>query len=270
MKDILLFSKNKGLRNILILFMIIILSLGICACNAHQRLIKTEGAYNIRDLGGYSTDEGKKVKWGLLYRAGDLVDLTDRDIKKLNSLGIKTVVDFRSIEEINQNPDKLPDSVNKSYLLSIDFGSMANLTSSIDINKGEEMMRMFYEGGIRDAQPEYVEFFKILSDPVNLPLLFHCSAGKDRTGIGAALFLSAIGVDREVIYDDYMMSAEYVREKYAKLVEEQPELAATMTVKREYLEAAFNVIDKEYGGIENYLINYLNVNIPLMRSIYTE
>jgi protein-tyrosine phosphatase len=104
----------------------------------------------------------------------------------------------------------------------------------------------------------------------NTPLLFHCSAGKDRTGFASALFLASLGVDKETIIQDYLLSKKQVEEKYAGFVAENPVLEPLMTVKREYIEAALDLIDKEYGGMENYLTHYLQVDTLKMRKIYTE
>jgi protein-tyrosine phosphatase len=93
-----------------------------------------------------------------------------------------------------------------------------------------------------------------------------CDAGKDRAGFAAAMFLSALGIDKETIIQDYLLSGIYVEEKYASYVN----LAPVFTVYREYIEAAFDTIDKEYGGIDSYLSNELGVDLELMRGIYVE
>ncbi len=123
---------------------------------------------------------------------------------------------------------------------------------------------------MRHCQPQYTEFFKILQGGNNAPLLSHCSAGKDRAGFAAALFLSSLGVDRETVIGDYMLSAQYLKGKYDKEIQAHPELEPLLTVKREYIEAALNTIDKEYGGMENYLTNNLGVDLGKMRELYAK
>jgi protein-tyrosine phosphatase len=123
---------------------------------------------------------------------------------------------------------------------------------------------------VNDFQSEYKAFFQLLMDEKNTPLLFHCSAGKDRTGFGAALFLASLGVDKETIIQDYLLSKKYIEEKYSGFVAKNPVLEPLMTVKREYIEAALDLIDKEYGGMGNYLSHYLEVDTLKMRKIYTE
>jgi protein-tyrosine phosphatase len=228
-----------------------------------------EGAFNVRDLGGYDAADHKTVKWGKVFRSGDLNQLTDEDLETLASIPLKTYIDFRDSAEIAAAPDKRPSSLVHEYLLPIETGSI------IDMMKitAENASGLLVEGNksfVRNNQDVYREFFRIMMDDDNAPLLFHCSAGKDRTGYGAALFLASLGVDRETIIQDYLLSAQYVKEKYAKEVEKYPVMEPLMTVKREYIEAAFEVIDKEYGGMENYLTKNLDVDLGKMKELYTE
>jgi protein-tyrosine phosphatase len=235
---------------------------------ASERLLPMEGAYNVRDMGGYKTAEGKTVKWGRVFRTGSLNTLTFNDTEYLENIGIKTVVDFRDDTEKLLSPDKHPSSVADYLEYPITAGSIMQIFQTADEN-----MRTLVDTNklfVTDFQDEYKKFFEALSDESKAPLLFHCSAGKDRAGFAAAMFLSALGVDRETIMEDYMLSAVYVEEKYASLASIFPRLAPTLTVYKEYIEAAFETIDKEYGGVENYLREQLNVDLELMRAIYTE
>lgn len=248
--------------------------LGSSACNnqqksdEHTRLLPTEGAYNVRDLGGYTTADGKTVKWNKVIRSGDLDKLTEADLQLFNELPLYSYIDFRDSSELVAAPDKKPASVKQVYHLPIDAGSIMQLHLSLNATESmmEEINRYFATG----AQEVYKEFFRILADEKNAPLLFHCSAGKDRTGFAAAMFLSALGVDRETIIEDYMLSAPLLEEKYAEDIKVHPQLAPLMTVKRSYIEAAFEVIDREYGGVENYLTQHLGVNLEALKKIYTE
>lgn len=234
------------------------------------RVLPIEGAYNVRDLGGYKAANNKTVKWEKVLRSGDLNLLTDADLEYFAKLNLQTIIDFRSNDERIAAPDKTPKTLKNDYLLPIEigdfFGSMRSLTedtAAILLVQGNKLF-------VNESQKEYKEFFRILQEPTSAPLLFHCSAGKDRTGFAAALFLSSLGVDKQTIIEDYMMSADLVKEKYRPVVEKYPILEPIMTVKPEYIEAAFNEIDQHYGGMEHYLTECLNVDIPLMRKLYTE
>lgn len=232
-----------------------------------RRSLKLEGAWNVRDLGSLSASGGRRVVPKLVYRSDDLHHLTEKDLRMLEQRGLRTVVDFRAEAEAKNAPNRLPASVRSVHALSIDPGNLLALnaiddpTSSVMV----EMNRML----VRKARAQYAAFLSLLQDRDNLPLLFHCSAGKDRTGLGAALFLSALGVDREVIYQDYLLSARRARLRYRELLAQKPELAPLLTVKRSYLAGAFDALDAEYGGVERYLADVLDAHPRALRTIYT-
>ncbi|GHT30475.1 hypothetical protein AGMMS49574_10260 [Bacteroidia bacterium] len=234
-----------------------------------NRMLPIEGAYNARDLGGYPAAEGKHVKWSKVIRTGDLNKLTDTDLQYLTQIPIITDIDFRDTVEVNATPDRVPATVVNQCYLPVRPGSIKDymkLTPEV----ASHVLVDINEKLVTDFQSEYKEFFQILMNENNTPLLFHCSAGKDRTGYGAALFLASLGVDREIIIEDYMLSKKYVEKKYSAIVKAESVLEPIMTVKREYIEAAFDQIDKSYGGLGNYLTNYLGVDTLKMRKIYTE
>lgn len=254
------------MRILLILLPLLILS--GCAVK-QERLLSVEGAYNVRDLGGYAAADGKKVRWGMVYRAGDLHNLTDSGLRALESRDIVSIVDFRTEREKTHQPHRFPATVKNYYELPADPGNMMTLTTITEEN-GAQMMMDLNRALVNNMQEVYREFFAILQNPENVPLLFNCSAGKDRTGFAAALFLSSLGVARAAIYRDYLLSADYVREKYRAYVEESPALEPVMTVRREYLAAAFEEIDRKYGGVDSYLTVQLGVDLKKMRAIYIE
>lgn len=234
-----------------------------------QRVLTMQGAVNLRDLGGYATADGKHVKWRTVLRSGELARLTASDLEQLNNIPLRTVIDFRDAEAVAEAPDRLPASVVHTYSLPIEAGSLINMdnltaenakTALIDAN------RSF----VRDYQDVYKEFFHLLQQGGNTPLMFHCSAGKDRTGYGSMLFLLSLGVDRETAIADYMLSAEMLKDVYAPIVEANPDMAPLMTVYREYIEAALDEIDNNYGGVEKYLTENLGVDLQRMRELYTE
>jgi protein-tyrosine phosphatase len=234
-----------------------------------QRLLPIEGAYNVRDLGGYKTADGKHVKWNKVIRSGDLNHLTNKDLDYFAILGIVSYVDFRDIAEIRSAQDRRPVTLKNYHELNISPGNTSDLQDFANTDLSHYMVEI-NEMLVRDFQETYAEFFQILMNEENVPLLFHCTAGKDRTGFAAALFLSSLGVDRETVMYDYLLSAKYVKKKYAPIVERYPSLEPALTVKREYLQAAFDVIDHEFGGMDNYLVNHLRINLHKMRALYTE
>lgn len=234
-----------------------------------ERLINLEGAYNFRHAGGYKTQQGTFVKWGTIYRSGDLHELTQKDIERLELLKIKTIIDFRTKTEKDFCPDAGISTVRNRIELPINVGSMLNMQFFSALNDGREIMKEVNRLLVRYSIDVFSAFFEACSDEKNLPLLFHCSAGKDRTGTAAALFLSAVGVDKETIISDFCLSAAYVFGK-PDLTTDNPVLAPIMTVTPDYLEAAFEVIDTEFGGMETYLKQWLKVDTDALKKIYTE
>ncbi len=236
----------------------------------NERLITLEGAYNLRDVGGYKTRQGSTVKWGMMYRGGELHTLTPGDVKIMESRNIRTIIDFRSDHERAEYPDAAIPTVVNQVELPINAGNMIEMQNLPVINDGREIMKELGRLLVRYSTDVYTAFFEVLSDKKNAPVLFHCSAGKDRTGFGAALFLAALGVDRETIIEDYMLSAEYLQGKYDDIIAADPFMAPMMTVRPEYLEASLGVVDTEFGGMETYLKKTLGVDMDLLKSIYTE
>lgn len=227
-----------------------------------------EGGYNFRDLGGIKTKDGHYIKWDKFVRSDELGTLTQSDLAYLSSFPLRTVVDFRRPDEIGKLPDRLPATVKDYVELNI---TSANLkpgsTSKEDVR---DWMIAINEELVTDKkiQNTYKDFFKLVQDESKLPLLFHCSAGKDRTGMGAALILYALGVDEETIFKEHMLSNKYLKEKYKPIIAEHPELQPQFEVQEAYFRKAFDRIKKDHGTVENYLTNTLGVDIPKMRAMY--
>lgn len=231
------------------------------------------GGYNFRDLGGIKTKDGKYVKWGKIFRSDDLHNLTDADLIYLNNIPLVSVVDFRAQDEIERGPDKVPASVKEDYALSISPGDILAAASSPDgltTEQASNIMVKMNEILVTDSAcvAQYKKFFDLLQNEANVPLMFHCSAGKDRTGMGSALILSALGVEENVIMDNYLQSNIYLADKYAAYIAERPALKPFFEVKPEYLKAGLDKIKKDHGSIENYLTNVLKVDIQKMKDMY--
>ena len=232
-------------------------------------LLPLQGAYNVRDLGGYKTKDGLHVKTNKLFRSDDLDKLTKEDIQLLTNIPLRTIIDFREKDKLVNTPDKEISSVLKTVSLPINAGEI--IDTKIDSAKDIPLVMIeAYKTIIRHYQDKLKIFFQLISEESNAPLLFHCSAGKDRTGITAALILAALGVDRDTIMEDYLLTNECLKGKYDFLIMIKPDLKPLFIVMPEYLEEAFKTIDLEYGGITNYLTEHLNVNIERLKALYTE
>lgn len=239
-----------------------------------EKHLPMEGGFNFRDLGGIRNTEGKYVKWGKIFRGDELHNLTESDLQYLSSIPLISIVDFRSPSEIEAAPDKNPSSLKENYAYSIEPGNLSDFAGMNFNNlRAGEMDSMMMQLNIQlVTDPRYIEryreFFNLLQNENDVPLLFHCTAGKDRTGMGAALVLSSLGVDEEVIYQDYLLSNQYLEEKYGKLKSEYPNLAALFGVKREFLQAGIEQIKKDHGSVEKYLTDVLNVDLEKMKNMY--
>ena len=239
-----------------------------------QRLVELEGAYNFRDLGGYPTQDNQhSVKWGKIYRSSHLSSLTDGDLKKVSQLGIKAVCDFRGDQEMKQAPDRYPPKDDTSFLYKhlpilhkkADPYILWPRMQAKDMLEPEaiELLPMAYGLFVTDFSYQFREMFQLLAQKKNQPFLFHCSQGKDRTGIAAALILLALGVSEENVIQDYMLTdlynAEYVKVRQSKspvpLVQRH-----LLNVRPLYLQKAFQAMKEKCGSIEGYLVDALGLN----------
>lgn len=237
-----------------------------------ERHLPMTGGYNFRDLGGFKTTDGRYVKWGKIIRSDDLYHLTEADLTYLASLPLISVVDFRAEAEVSQAPDKLPATTTGHYPYSITPG---NLTASMDLsslssNKGDSVMMEINIMLVSDTASikRYTDYFTLLQNEKDIPLLFHCSAGKDRTGMAAALTLFALGVDEETIMKDYLSSNVYLGDKYREYIAKYPALRSLFEVKSEYIQAGIEWVKKEYGTVENYLGKVLHVDTEKLKVMY--
>lgn len=239
-----------------------------------DRHLPMTGGYNFRDMGGYKNTEGRYVKWGKVFRSDDLHNLTDSDLKYLAAIPLVSIVDFRSSEEMEMAADKNPVSVKANYPYSINPGNLMDAVKK-DVSKitTEEADRLMMDMNILLVSDtacikRYKDFFALLQNEDDAPLMFHCSAGKDRTGMAAALFLSSLGVNEQTIVKDYLLSNTYLANKYAMLKAENPAMKSFFEVKPEFLQAGLDKVKNDYGSVENFLTKVLNVDIQKMREKY--
>ena len=251
------------------------------------RKLPFTGAHNFRDLGGYKTSDGKTVKWGKVYRSDNLHSLTDEDLKYMERLNLKSVVDFRSDEERNEEPDRLtPDMT--PILLPIKFepeGVTENLTRDLTFGNldSSNLLRDFNIILVKEFTEEYREFFRHIVDNGGEPFVLHCTAGKDRAGFGSAMILTVLGVPREKIIEDYLLTNTYVSDHVdRKLLEtelktffraDSDNLRKINFVEERYIQAAFDTIDSHWGGMDQYISEGLNLteeDINKIKDYYLE
>ena len=246
----------------------------LTAIALNERNLPLEGGFNFRDLGQITNKENQVIRKGLLIRSDDLANLTDNDLEVLNDYPIRTIIDLRTTYERSKNPDHIPNSCNHEVHLDISSGHFENLVKQFKagISNPKEFMFSIYEDFVLDktCQIQYKKFFDIIQHKNRTPILFHCTAGKDRTGFATAMILSALKVDLDTILDDYMESNIYLEHKYAHILKINPDCKYLIEVYPEYLEHSFRVIESNFGTIENYLTSILGIDLQLMEDLYIE
>lgn len=271
-----------------------------------ERVLQLKEAINVRDLGGYETNDGKFVKWGLLYRGDQLSKLAPEDIAILEKHGVKSIVDYRSRHECTINPNKKISTVKHIFLCDPKSSFSEAAANAIDLQsenvklvkglengeveekyingKGEKVIESYRDlVTSEDARAAYGRFLKACADPDNAPILFHCRGGKDRTGFGAMLILLLLGVKREQIITDYVMTGvirtqrnRLKYELYRELTNNQDYLDYLMSLietRREYIEASMDRIAELYESVDEYMIRHFKMTkdeLASIRSYYLE
>ncbi|MDB4850593.1 tyrosine-protein phosphatase [Gammaproteobacteria bacterium] len=241
--------------------------------NEEHRLLPMDGAHNTRELGGYKTTDGKSVKWGMLFRSDKLSDISEADQKYLQALGIKKIVDFRSEEEKIEDPDIIPTGI--SYVempISVD-GAMRSKIEAVLKGETDKEVESFLIDANREFVTNYTNvyenFLRGLIDE-DAPTLFHCTAGKDRAGFAAAISLIALGVSREDVIEDYMKTNAFTEDRIEEILSQiklmslyQADaeiLRPLIGVEQIYIETAFETAEEEYGSLENFIRDGLNIS----------
>lgn len=234
-----------------------------------RRQVVLEGAVNMRDLGGYAAAGGKHVKWGSVYRSADISKLTAGDLHTFDSLHIQYDVDLRGVAESAQAPDRLNPGAD--YILCPAGSDSTNnwMRQLIGMKgSGDSLMLMFY-ANTTYLTARYKPFFqKLLNLPDTSALVFHCTAGKDRTGIGAALLLYALGVPYPIIQADYEATNVYrqnanetmIRAMVQRMHLDEQVARDMLSAKGAYLDATFAAIRSQYGSVDDYLRNELGLD----------
>ncbi len=241
------------------------------------RKLPFDGAHNFRDLGGYQTRDGRTLRWGRLYRSDKLSELSAADEQYIERLEIRRIVDFRSEAERAEAPNRFaPDTSVSVYnkpiaIAATAIDDMRGFVTSPDT--GVEEVRALMIAANREMiekhTPVYREFMQELLHSSSYPTVFHCTAGKDRTGLAAALVLSALDVPRETILEDYLATNTYTREQMANWLRwinigslfraNEDAARALLGVEADYINAAFDAIDETYGSMDNYLQTALGI-----------
>ncbi|GAB2664163.1 tyrosine-protein phosphatase [Prescottella soli] len=222
--------------------------------------IRLEGAKNFRDIGGYETSDGKHVRTGLVFRSNKLSSLTDADLAKLTTANVTLDVDLRNMSERKDDPDRIPEGVRYQVadVVSLEHGiafhefvpitlgralidAAVNGSSDIGQSIGYPFMVTY-----RGSDVAFRDLLTAIAGNTAGATVYHCSAGKDRTGWSTAILLTLLGVPKETVYQDFLASNTY--------------LGRDKAVERSWLDAAFAQVDRLYGGVDNYVRKGLGVD----------
>lgn len=249
------------------------------AQRADHRLVPFARIANFRDMGGYTTTDGKVTRWGVLYRSGNFSEATPDDMLLIKDMNLATLIDLRSAYERKKHPNRLPhtkpmpvvevpvlDDGNRMLFTQlakkIDSGDM----SDVDADK---ILRHANEQFATTFIPQFKAFLETVIAAQGKPVVFHCAVGKDRTGYAAALLLRLLGVPMDTIITDYMASQQPVARAKQQRIEEVrkargEESARVLTqlysVKPQWLQTAFNTIDEHWGSFDNYRRDQLKIS----------
>lgn len=245
------------------------------AVNVTRRRLELEGPVNFRDLGGYATADGRHVRWGRVYRSDSLETLTPADVARLDELGIRLVCDLRRDEERAAAPSRVAGH-GDLRIEHLPIGGIAAETKDMAgrMLRGEipevsaAMMADVYLT-ILDLHPDsFGTVVAHAADPASLPMVVHCTAGKDRTGVASALLLAALGVDDDTIAADYELSTEFQARARVDAVRPQLDAAGIQFEKveayflapRAVIAATLDGLRERYGGVGGYLTGHAGLH----------
>jgi protein-tyrosine phosphatase len=236
-----------------------------------DRVWALQGATNFRDLGGYAGHGGRPVRWRKLFRSDHLGDLTEADRALLADLELVSAFDFRGTEERAAMPYALAGVVQHSLAIEPtvvqhleDLQAAGRpLTPEVVV----ELMKDLYRSLVNDQASHFARLFHHLLE-ADGPLVFHCTAGKDRTGVAAALILLALGVSRRDVMEDYLLSNElYKRLPPPQTRTPAEALAVLWRVQEAFLDAALQSVERDHGSVERYLTRGLGLTPAALRAL---
>lgn len=246
-----------------------------------DRIVAMDGGHNFRDIGGYPAAGGRHVARGLVYRSGTMSELSERDHAILDGLGLRLICDLRSTGERARRPSRLPEVARYEIWTRDHQMSAGDLAEAIGrpgatADAVRAMMIDAYRTLAYEQAPSYRELFLAVAQGP-LPLVFHCAAGKDRTGIAAALLLDLLGVEREWIFEDYALTDAFFA-RGCELVASDPlgHRFATvdpaiwepmMRADPAYLAAMFVTLEVRHGSVEAFVRDELGLDDGIVAAI---
>lgn len=238
-----------------------------------ERRLKLDGAVNFRDIGGYAVKDGRRVRWGRVFRSDGLAGLSEKDLKFLENIGIGRVIDFRTDAEVGNAPDRIPGGGGTSYLrLPVTHGKYDFAEAVRRFNEGDtewltpDFMLEGYIANLESFPEVWERVLLELLDAGRSALVFHCTGGKDRAGTCAALLLLALGVPAETVVDDHQLSNIYITRLLPDLYRlmrdngiDPDRVFPYLSAPRDCIAAAVEHIFQKYGSARNYFLTRTSV-----------
>ncbi len=244
-----------------------------------SRFWELEGALNFRDLGGYQTRDGRCLAYGRVYRSGSLDRLTDADLAQLEAAGVRMVCDLRSYAEARGQPDRLPSGASYQHLPVYGRDPIGRWRAIFQRHRLDQIFQRLYSKTIIDQGAAVTGgLLRLVADPDNLPLVFHCTRGKDRTGVAAALILHICGVPRQTIVADYTLTNNSNNQFIANIqaafasVPKMPgfsieQFYPLLSARPELIERALAHIERTYGSLDDYLLGPVGLTVMELEAI---
>ncbi|MEG0508303.1 MAG: tyrosine-protein phosphatase [Eubacterium sp.] len=248
--------------------------------NLGKRLIQLENSINIRDIGGYTGLNGRKTKWHKVIRSEELAHLSNNDIKYFENLKLKHVFDFRDEPKAKAVPDKLPSTTDYKNIPVLKNMPVSHTNLDFDQPDAiDHFMRYIYKYQVENCAQQYAEILKVLTHAEELPILYHCTNGKDRTGFMTALILLICGVPEETIVSDYSLTNLTFDEAFEVLGSlmadelnaakgvSKDQLKDFFGVKPEWLKIQLDYIKNNYDNIDAYLLDKTDLTLDDLNKI---
>jgi len=241
------------------------------------RHLALQGASNFRDLGGYAAHGGRTVRWRVLFRSDHLAHLSAADVAQLQALRIGRSFDFRGMQESAAQSYQWPGTLRQHLpieptlvqQLQAKVQAQAQGGTAVTPHDAALAMQVTYRGFVRSNSDRFAQLFAHLLAHGG-PLVFHCTAGKDRTGLAAALVLSALGVSQADILQDYLLTNALYRYDAAATTLLSPDVMAVVwRVQEDFLHAALEAIDQDYGSMAKYLEDRMGMTPAALRKLRT-
>ena len=234
----------------------------------YWRHLELDGAVNFRDIGGYPAAGRRRVRWRRVFRSDNLSKLTDDDHARLAPLGVRTLVDFRLDSERRELPNRLAAA---DPVKTVEIGFMAGgaldmlrAVSAGTAGRGdvEQAFVEQYRRFVTDHGRQFAQALSYALEEANLPLLIHCTSGKDRTGFAISALLLALGTPQESILEDYALTNDHMRDisTYFRPTAPPELVRSVMTARTNYLQAAFEQIRQSFGSVDAYLAQSLGLD----------